>query len=71
VGVRQDVNAKFYGKTIDAEELLFGESQPRPRAALPIYDSLNEAMSLEVPDNGFRPSEVLYKHKASKPGKNY
>ncbi len=62
MGIRQDVNAKFYGKPINAEELLFGGSQPRPRAALPLYDSLNEAMSLDVPDNGFRPSEVLRKH---------
>jgi hypothetical protein len=59
VGCRPDVNAKFYGKPLDAQDLLFEHIQPRPLAAQPLYDALNEAMSLDVPKNGFRPSRVF------------
>jgi len=59
VCLRQDVNAKFYGKGIDARELLFESKTKRPKAAQPLYDALNEAMSMEVPERGFRPSEVI------------
>jgi len=59
VGSRPDVNAKFYGKPIEANDLLFENMQPRPFAAQPLYDALNEAMNLDVPTNGFRPSSIL------------
>ena len=53
---RNDVNSNFYGRPIQPTELLFAESVPRPRAAEPLYDALNEA--LNVPIVGFRPSEL-------------
>jgi len=53
---RSDINAKFYGRPVEPMELLHGTTQPRPRAAQPLYDALNEALG--VPIVGFRPSEL-------------
>jgi len=54
VATRSDVNAKFYGRPVDANALLFENIQWTPRAAQPLYDALNEAMKAEI--SGFRPS---------------
>ena len=59
VSCRPEVDAKFYGESIDAEDLLFRNMQPRPIAAQPLYDALNAATNLEVPDIGFKPSHLL------------
>ena len=56
---RNDVNSNFYGRPTLPNELLFGDVVPRPRAAQPLYDALNEA--LDVPIIGFRPSELRKK----------
>ncbi|GFH60438.1 hypothetical protein CTEN210_16914 [Chaetoceros tenuissimus] len=58
VSIRPEVNAKFYGCDLTAEQILYGDI-PRPLAALPLYEVINDAMRLEIPD-GFRPSEVLF-----------
>lgn len=59
ITTRPDVNTKFYGRPIDAEDLLFEHVQPRPLACQPLYDALDEAMKLDVPERGFRPSRIL------------
>lgn len=59
VSCRPELNARFYGRQIDASDILFNDVQPRPKAAQPLYDALNEAMHLELPRDGFRPSEVI------------
>ena len=59
VTARPDVNTKFYGRSVDAEDLLFEHVQPRPLACQPLYDALDEAMKLDVPEKGFRLSKVI------------
>jgi len=56
---RDDINSNFYGRPVEPAELLFGSTIPRPRAAQPLYEALNEA--LDVPITGFRPSELRKK----------
>lgn len=53
---RSDVNAKFYGRQVDAYNLLFESSHWTPRAAQPLYDALKEASETEI--RGFRPSHI-------------
>ena len=59
VTCRPEVDAKFYGRPIDAEDILFANVQSRPIAGPPVYDALNAATSLDVPDIGFKPSQLL------------
>mmetsp|Transcript_12884 Transcript_12884/g.17245 ORF Transcript_12884/g.17245 Transcript_12884/m.17245 type:complete len:705 (-) Transcript_12884:461-2575(-) len=59
ISSRPDVNAKFYGRPMDASDLLFGNIQNPPRAAQPLYDALEEAMKVNIPPDGFRPSRVF------------
>jgi lipid-binding SYLF domain-containing protein len=56
VASRSDVNAKFYGRPVDVNTLLFDNSSWTPRAAQPLYDALDEAVSTEI--SGFRPSRI-------------
>ena len=37
-------------------------ARPRPLAAQPLYDALNAAMNLDIPDVGFKPSQLLNRH---------
>lgn len=54
---RNEVNHRFYGRPVDAQQLLSGEL-PAPRAAAPLYNALAEALSA-VPDVSHRaPSPV-------------
>lgn len=62
---RPDVNAKFYGRPIGPAELLFGHSQRRPRAAKALYDALDEAMGVTIPEEGFRPSQMFAQESAA------
>lgn len=57
VKVRGDVNAKFYGRRVEADEILFGNLGERPRAAKGLYDALDEAMGKII--DGWRPSDAL------------
>jgi len=59
ISSRPDVNAKFYGRPMDASDLLNGNVQRPPRAARPLYDALERAMNVDIPSDGFRPSRVF------------
>ena len=54
--VRHDVNAKFYGQACNAPDLLL---QAGPKAAEPLYASLQQAMQTEIQQGAFRPSEIF------------
>jgi len=56
VTIRSDVNDKFYGRKCDARELL---KERGPKAAEPLYEALNKAMQLKIPEGSFRPSQYL------------
>mmetsp|Transcript_126 Transcript_126/g.100 ORF Transcript_126/g.100 Transcript_126/m.100 type:complete len:94 (+) Transcript_126:667-948(+) len=49
ISPRPDLNAKFYGRVLEPSVLLFGGFRDRPRAALPLYEALDEAMSQPQP----------------------
>ncbi|GMI43557.1 hypothetical protein TeGR_g6593 [Tetraparma gracilis] len=56
ITARNDVNARFYGRPIDARTLLSGGVE-RPRAAGILYDALGEALSVQI--DGWRPSVAM------------
>lgn len=58
VATRHDVNSKFYGSQVKPEELLFNSVVAPPRAAEPLYRALKEALDAEIPEDGFRPSQL-------------
>jgi hypothetical protein len=56
VAVRNDVNAKFYGRACEpAADLL---RQSGPKAAEPLYNALQKALQMEIPEDSFRPSHL-------------
>ena len=62
LSARNDVNAKFYGRTgLTGEQIL---DLPPPKAAAPLYASLEQALMTEIPQDGFRPSQ-LFQDKAN------
>jgi lipid-binding SYLF domain-containing protein len=57
LSVRHDVNAKFYGRAgLTGEQVL---DLPPPKAAEPLYVSLAKALATEIPEEGFRPSQLF------------
>ena len=57
---RHDVNTKFYGQPVEVRELLNYRAQPK--AAAPLYQVLQQAMSVDIPTEGIRPmSQYLQK----------
>lgn len=48
LATRSDVNAKFYGKQVDAYNLLFENQNWSPRAVQPLYEALKEAAGAET-----------------------
>ncbi|GKY90328.1 hypothetical protein MPSEU_000006800 [Mayamaea pseudoterrestris] len=56
VTVRNDVNAKFYACPCDAKELL---RQRGPKAAEPLYEALENAMNVPIPEGAFRPTQFF------------
>jgi lipid-binding SYLF domain-containing protein len=58
ITIRSDMNANFYGRPIEANELLF-ETRNYAKAAKPLYDALDEVMRMDLPDKGFRPSHMI------------
>jgi lipid-binding SYLF domain-containing protein len=57
VKVRHDVNANFYGVSkITPDQIL---DRPQPRAAQPLYHALQRAYMTEIPQDGFRPSQLF------------
>lgn len=61
---RPDVNAKFYGTHFPASQIL---DLPPPKAAQPLYQALNKAMALEIPEDAFRPSQMFQDKYAQHP----
>jgi len=57
VTVRKDVNAKFYGKTAPAADLLQYPGSV-VTAAQPLYAALDRALQIEIPKHAFRPSQL-------------
>jgi lipid-binding SYLF domain-containing protein len=57
LNVRHDLNTNFYGRPVEASEVLRYLSPPK--AAKPLYDALNEALTLEIPEDGIRPSALF------------
>jgi lipid-binding SYLF domain-containing protein len=58
---RHDVNAKFYGRSnLTPLDIL---DMPPPKAAEPLYKALERAMATEIPQEGFRPSQLFQEHK--------
>mmetsp|Transcript_15266 Transcript_15266/g.22103 ORF Transcript_15266/g.22103 Transcript_15266/m.22103 type:complete len:395 (+) Transcript_15266:1-1185(+) len=57
--VRHDVNANFYGKHIEAREIL--SYHPQPQAATPLYEAIQEALEQDLPSEGLRPSLMIEK----------
>jgi lipid-binding SYLF domain-containing protein len=56
VAVRPEVNAKFYGQaTTDALAIL---QRPGVNAAVPLYQALDQALGLDIPSRGIRPSQI-------------
>lgn len=55
---RGDVNAKFYGRQIEPDQIM---DLPCPKAADPLYQALDRAMAQEIPQDGFRPSQLWQK----------
>ena len=55
---RHDVNAKFYGRQVSADQVL---DLPPPKAAEPLYRALDRALATEIPEDGFRPSQLWTK----------
>jgi lipid-binding SYLF domain-containing protein len=54
---RNDVNAKFYGRAgLAGEQIL---DLPPPKAAAALYASLERALSIEIPEDGLRPSQLF------------
>ena len=57
VNTRHDLNAKFYGRHVEVEEIL--KYMTAPRAAQPLYDALNDALAQDIPEDGIRPSTLF------------
>ena len=53
---RNDVNAKFYSRSLSPEQIM---DLPSPNAAGPLYRALNRALAADIPQGSFRPSELL------------
>jgi len=60
LSTRNDVNAKFYGRSnlTGADLVLDGYMSP-PKAAEPLYMALDRALATEIPEDGFRPSQLF------------
>jgi lipid-binding SYLF domain-containing protein len=57
LSTRHDVNAKFYGRSGLSGEQIF--DLPPPKAAEPLYESLERALTVDIPEEGFRPSRLF------------
>lgn len=58
LSARHDVNAKFYGRAgLTPDQVL---DQPPPRAAEPLYKALGRALAMDIPEDGFRPSQFFH-----------
>jgi len=54
------VNAKFYGRSgLTGGDLVLDGHMPPPKAAEPLYVALERALATDIPENGFRPSQLF------------
>ena len=62
VNARHEVNTKFYGRNVEVGEIL--KYMDSPRAAEPLHDALNKALTQDIPEDGLRPSTLFtsYSH---------
>lgn len=68
ISVRDAVNAKFYGQSCHAGDLLH---QAGPPAAEPLYRALERALQIPITPNAFRPSEMLTNRNRSTPAASW
>mmetsp|Transcript_1929 Transcript_1929/g.2677 ORF Transcript_1929/g.2677 Transcript_1929/m.2677 type:complete len:509 (+) Transcript_1929:71-1597(+) len=54
---RHDVNTKFYGRSVEVQEIL--SYMNAPNAAKPLYDALKLAHEQDIPEEGLRPSTLF------------
>jgi len=67
LSTRNDVNAKFYGRSdLTGADLVLDGNMPQPRAAEPLYRALDRALATEIPHDGFRPSQLFHESSNSR-----
>jgi len=60
LNTRNDVNAKFYGRSgLTGDDLVLDGHMPPPKAAEPLYMALERALAIDIPEDGFRPSQLF------------
>ena len=60
LSTRNDVNAKFYGRSgLTGADLVLDGYMPPPKAAEPLYTALERALATDIPEDGFRPSQLF------------
>jgi len=60
LSTRNDVNAKFYGRSgLTGADLVLDGNMPPPKAAEPLYMALERALATDIPEDGFRPSQLF------------
>lgn len=60
LSTRNDVNAKFYGRSgLTGADLVLDGQMPPPKAAEPLYVALERALATDIPEDRFRPSQLF------------
>lgn len=60
LSTRNDVNAKFYGRSgLTGADLVLDGNMPPPKAAEPLYIALERALATDIPEDSFRPSQLF------------